>query len=97
MTDEQALQLYRIVQEGISNILRHANASEAKLRLRGNRHRVELEIIDNGRGISPDDRGHGHGLDGIRSRARMLGGRIHIGNVNPQGTRIHLIVPHHHA
>lgn len=97
VTDEQALQLYRIVQEGISNILRHANASEAKLRLRGNRHRVELEIIDNGRGISPDDRGHGHGLDGIRSRARMLGGRIHIGNVNPQGTRIHLIVPHHHA
>ncbi len=95
MSDEQALQLYRIIQEAVSNILRHSSASQAKVRLVKVRRRIELEISDNGVGLGGKDHGTGLGLNSIRLRAQILGGRLRLGNLVPSGTRLTLEIPHH--
>lgn len=98
LTPEQELQIYRIAQEAVSNILRHSGASRACVRLTTNRRHLELEIIDNGKGLDPANRDNeGLGLAGMRSRAEILGGRIDIQSTGEQGTRIHLIAPLHHG
>ncbi len=74
------ISIYRIVQESVNNIVKHSRASEARVTIRRNGRGMEIEISDNGHGItrdvSPDDsRNGGFGLIGIAERARMLGGR----------------------
>ncbi|MCK6521747.1 sensor histidine kinase [Myxococcota bacterium] len=65
--------LFRIAQEGIHNVLRHAYASELVLRLRQEGAWIVLEVQDNGLGMSSTGEG-GHGLDNIRERAAEMGG-----------------------
>jgi signal transduction histidine kinase len=69
---------YRIVQEALTNTLRHARASSAEVLVRIEESQVRVRIRDDGRG-SPPGRGGGHGLVGMRERARLLGGTLHAG------------------
>jgi signal transduction histidine kinase len=72
------LSAYRIVQEGLTNALKHANASHADVTVRYRADEVELNIADNGRG--PEARnGAGHGLVGIRERVNIYGGEMTAG------------------
>jgi len=64
---------YRIVQEGLTNALKHARASQADVTVRYGTDALHIEVRDNGNGASPDD-GHGHGLVGIRERVKIYGG-----------------------
>jgi signal transduction histidine kinase len=69
------LSAYRIVQEGLTNVLKHAAASDADVIVRYRPDEVEIEVRDNGEGTSPSD-GLGHGLVGIRERVKIFGGEM---------------------
>jgi signal transduction histidine kinase len=69
------LSAYRIVQEGLTNALKHAHASRADVTLRYASAELEMEVRDDGRGPSTSD-GMGHGLVGIRERVKIYGGEM---------------------
>ena len=71
--------LYRVAQESLANVFKHAEAQHAWVSLRTADGRVELEIADDGRGLDPARSGHGFGLEGMRRRVRELGGRFEVG------------------
>jgi signal transduction histidine kinase len=69
------LSVYRIVQEGLTNALKHARASDADVIVRYRPDEVEVEVRDNGDGTKISD-GLGHGLVGIRERVKIYGGEM---------------------
>ena len=69
------LSAYRIVQEGLTNALKHAHASDADVIVRYFPDEVEIEVRDNGNGLVTSD-GLGHGLVGIRERVKIYGGEM---------------------
>jgi signal transduction histidine kinase len=72
------LSAFRIVQEGLTNALKHAHASRAEVTVRYRPDKVELEIADDGTGPATTN-GHGHGLVGIRERVNIYGGEMRAG------------------
>jgi signal transduction histidine kinase len=68
---------YRIVQEALTNVLRHAGPAHAAVRLVYGERFVEIEVVDDGHGGTPN--GHGHGLTGMRERVGMFGGSLEAG------------------
>jgi signal transduction histidine kinase len=72
------LSAYRIVQEGLTNALKHAHASHADVSLRYQPNELEIEVRDNGPGDATSDT-HGHGLVGIRERVKIYGGDMTAG------------------
>ena len=77
------LSAYRIVQEGLTNALKHAHASDADVTVRYRPDELEIEVRDNGGGSSKSD-GLGHGLVGVRERVKIYGGAMTAGTV-PEG------------
>jgi len=68
---------YRIVQEALTNVLKHAGEASARVLVRHERDAVTLEVSDDGSGASPN--GHGHGLIGMRERVALYGGSLDAG------------------
>ncbi|MBN2045374.1 MAG: sensor histidine kinase [Anaerolineales bacterium] len=86
--------ILKIITEGLNNIAKHADASQAWLRVTGEANRLMVEIEDNGRGFSREDRGEGqYGLLGIRERADLLQGHLSIDSQPGRGTRLQLEIP----
>jgi signal transduction histidine kinase len=77
------LSAYRIVQEGLTNALKHARASDADVIVRYRPDEVEIEVRDNGAGSVATD-GLGHGLVGVRERVKIYGGEMSAGTA-PEG------------
>ena len=92
---DTSLALFRIAQEALTNIAKHAHASLVVMRLRRERGNILLEIRDNGRGISDADmqKPKSFGLRGIRERVLSLAGEFSIGPAEHGGTHIILRVP----
>jgi signal transduction histidine kinase len=88
-TDSETV-IYRIVQEGLNNIVKHADATEARVTLKHLGNEVALTVEDNGRGIETESRvnGDGFGIIGIQERARMLGGSCTVDSRRGQGTTL---------
>jgi signal transduction histidine kinase len=78
------LSAYRIVQEGLTNTLKHARATRADVILSYGPDELQIEIRDNGRGLSATD-GLGHGLVGIGERVKIYGGEMTTGTANGGG------------
>jgi signal transduction histidine kinase len=72
------LSAYRIVQEGLTNALRHAHASDADVIVRYRPDELEIEVRDNGHGTTASE-GLGHGLVGVRERVKIYGGEMSAG------------------
>jgi signal transduction histidine kinase len=72
------LSAYRIVQEGLTNSLKHARASHAEVTVRYGREGLQIDVVDDGTAAPPDD-GLGHGLVGIRERVKIYGGEMTAG------------------
>ena len=72
------LSAYRIVQEGLTNALKHAHASDADVIVRYRPDELEIEVHDNGQGSATSD-GPGHGLVGVRERVKIYGGEMSAG------------------
>jgi signal transduction histidine kinase len=86
------LSAYRIVQEGLTNALRHARATKADVIVRYRPDEVQLEVRDNGVGTSTTD-GLGHGLVGIRERVKIFGGEMATGTANGGGFVLNARLP----
>jgi signal transduction histidine kinase len=78
------LSAYRIVQEGLTNALKHAHASAADVTVRYRPDELQLEVRDDGVGTATSD-GLGHGLVGIRERVKIYGGEMSAGTANGGG------------
>jgi two-component system NarL family sensor kinase len=85
--------LFRIIQEALTNVHRHASASHVSVELRWISGRVHVTITDNGRGGDRSPLRPGVGIYGMRARARQFGGDLKI-RTGPHGTKIHVVVDH---
>jgi signal transduction histidine kinase len=78
------LSAYRIVQEGLTNALKHAHASDADVIVRYRPDELEIEVRDNGQGNTTSD-GLGHGLIGVGERVKIYGGKMSAGTASSGG------------
>lgn len=94
--ENTSLALFRIFQEALTNVAKHAHATWVGITLCADGDILTLEITDNGRGISPQDmnKPKSFGLRGIRERMRDLGGSLELARNSPQGTRVILRAPY---
>jgi PAS domain S-box-containing protein len=92
---EDATQVFRVLQEALTNVARHAHATRVEVSLRDAGTDLVLEVRDNGRGISPPDLASGRsvGLIGMRERALERGGEVRITGMAGQGTTVRLSIP----
>jgi signal transduction histidine kinase len=89
------LATYRVVQEALTNTLRHAPGAGARIRLQHRGRLLDIEVDDDGaRGHSvPDAGGSGRGLIGMRERLALAGGQLVHAAATPVGFRVHAVVP----
>jgi signal transduction histidine kinase len=94
-TPEQALGIFHITQEALSNISKHAKATSASIRLISRERDVVLDIADNGVGFAVDDEGSTakHGMRNMRDRARSLGAEWEVSSYPRGGTTITVRIP----
>jgi len=87
--------VFRIFQEALTNVARHAEAKQVTVKLEREGGRLELDVQDDGKGISDDaaKSPSSLGLLGLRERARHLGGDVSVKAREPRGTRVRLTVP----
>jgi two-component system sensor histidine kinase UhpB len=96
LSDDSELAVYRVAQESLTNIARHADASRVEIALQPGPDSVVLRVIDDGRGIPTPDpfalNGHG-GLRGMRERALLVGGALAVKPGSDGGLEVRLEVP----
>lgn len=94
-----ALSIYRLVQEALTNIVKHADARQAKVKLSRDDNHLCVEVVDDGQGFVPDTeaenlrRRGGIGLVNMRERAELLGGTLEIDTSPGRGTRLLARIP----
>jgi signal transduction histidine kinase len=95
LSQDLAIALFRVGQESLTNILKHAKAENVELDLMLDESSYRILISDDGVGIAPErlDGKRSHGLAGMRHRIESLGGSFTIGTNAPHGTRIEVVVP----
>ena len=100
LREDIALALFRIVQEAVSNVVRHASATHVWISLHKRDGVLELSIRDDGRGFhrgkkaEPSSQSGGMGLHAMRERTILLGGEFHVESRLGEGTTILACVPH---
>jgi len=87
--------LYRIAQEALTNVTRHAAATEVAVTMRVGGGQLVLAVRDNGRGFDPEQamRGKSHGILGMRERAHTLGGTARFERLAEGGTLVEIVIP----
>jgi signal transduction histidine kinase len=92
---DQATAFFRILQECLTNVVRHAEATEVDVNMREAGAALILTVTDNGKGIAPEALNdlHSIGLLGMRERAMAFGGRVEIGPAPGNGTRVIARIP----
>ncbi|PZG16935.1 sensor histidine kinase [Micromonospora craterilacus] len=93
LEEGEALTVYRIVQEALTNALKHAGAATAQVRVSFAADAVEVEVTDTGRGPTPDTHRIGHGLVGMRERVGLYGGVLRTGPRPGGGYRVYARIP----
>jgi signal transduction histidine kinase/ligand-binding sensor domain-containing protein len=96
--EDLRINFYRIVQESLGNIMKHAQATEVSVRVKRRTENVTLTIEDNGRGFTPDEKSpqpshSGFGLTGMGERARLLGGELKVRSIQGRGTTVLFDIP----
>jgi signal transduction histidine kinase len=92
------LSAYRIVQEGLTNVIKHAGHATAQVLVRYTDHALELQVTDDGPGSpdgpdGPDGESGGHGLLGVRERVALFGGSFQAGNRAEGGFGLRALLP----
>ncbi|MEO6232310.1 MAG: response regulator [Ferruginibacter sp.] len=88
LSDNLKLTLYRIIQEQVNNILKHADASAIKINIKANNDIVTLNVEDNGKGFDPLAQRKGVGITNINSRAELFNGKVKIDSAPGKGCRL---------
>ena len=91
LSENQRVTLFRVCQEGLNNIVKHADASAVTLQGWQRDERLMLVIEDDGSGLPPGSGQHGFGLTGMRERVTALGGTLTISCLH--GTRVSVSLP----
>jgi signal transduction histidine kinase len=96
---ESAIALFRVIQEGLSNVVRHAQARQVRLALTADASRYLLLLTDDGCGMKMSDSAFrwSHGLAGMRHRVEALGGGFTIESSPSEGTTLRVEIPRKHA
>jgi signal transduction histidine kinase len=92
LADEMQVAIYRVIQEALTNVARHAGARRVDVHLAADPAEVRLSVEDDGRGVQGEPTPH-LGLLGIRERVTTLGGTLQIGGRSGQGFRIAAVIP----
>jgi signal transduction histidine kinase/ligand-binding sensor domain-containing protein len=98
LTPENQINLYRVLQEALSNIVHHSGARRAEVAVQRGVHGLSVRIADDGCGFAADAEGRaaamgGFGLSGMAERARIMGGALSVWSAPGRGTRIELAMP----
>ncbi|MEO8691101.1 MAG: sensor histidine kinase [Solirubrobacteraceae bacterium] len=93
LSKEDELVVYRVAQESLVNVARHARATRADVSLAAEDGSVVLRVRDDGRGIDAAGLRSGHGVRGMRERALLVGGELEVARVVPHGTEVRLSLP----
>lgn len=91
--NEVGIQVYRVLQESLSNVARHSGVKQAVVRLCVSNRMLELEVEDHGAGMAAPPSGRGLGIVGMRERAALVGGSIEFLRSSGGGTLVRLRVP----
>jgi len=87
------LAAYRVVQEALTNVMKHAGASAVRVRIGRSCGALTIDVVDDGRGCRPREDGGGRGLIGMRQRVALYGGRIDVGSQPGGGFSINVVIP----
>src|SRR5215207_1965350 len=93
LSRDEELVIYRVAQEALTNVARHAQATRVELGLHQNRDRTILTVRDDGCGLSAGALPSAHGIRGMRERAMLIGAQLHIDSTPGRGTEIKLSIP----
>jgi two-component system, NarL family, sensor histidine kinase UhpB len=93
LSEEQELVVYRVAQEALTNVARHAGATRVELRLEHQEQQVVLTVRDDGRGLSAGALPSSHGIRGMRERAMLIGAPLSIERPPGGGTQVQLSIP----
>ncbi len=93
LTPELESAIYRIVQEALVNVVKHAGAGRARVLIEERDEEVVVTIEDDGRGIGPQPAPRGFGIVGMRERAELLGGTLELRSAAAGGSRVRAILP----
>lgn len=85
--------IYRLAQEAINNVAKHADVTRATLSVRRTGDRIELRVADEGDGFDPAAGSDGFGLVGMRERVELAGGELRVESAPGQGTRVTASIP----
>ncbi|MCX6800123.1 MAG: ATP-binding protein, partial [Candidatus Falkowbacteria bacterium] len=93
---QQSVELFRIMQEALSNVVRHSQATDVKIRLKTNKKTFSMEIIDNGIGFDKGQKvkSDSFGLIGMRERSLLIGGKLSITDNANKGTNVKIEIPY---
>jgi signal transduction histidine kinase/ligand-binding sensor domain-containing protein len=103
---ETEIHVYRIIQEALSNVVRHASAKNVNVEVKKNEAMIEIKVSDDGEGFdakktlrhktvhAPGEAVHGFGLSSMTERVRIIGGKIRIESVTGSGTTVYVTFPH---
>jgi len=92
---DRSTAIFRIFQETLTNVARHASATKVTVNLRKNAAKIELKVRDNGKGITEEQisKPKSFGIIGIRERAHFLGGKVDIKGIRDKGTTVTAKIP----
>jgi two-component system, NarL family, sensor histidine kinase UhpB len=93
LSPEEELVIYRVAQEALTNVVRHAGASHVSLTLRREPGTVVLTVADDGIGLPRAPRGEWTGVRGMRERALLIGADLVVRRTEPRGTEVKLGIP----
>jgi len=95
LDEARSIAIFRIFQETLTNITRHADATHARVSLKENTNVIEMRVSDNGKGISKKrlSATQSFGIIGMRERAHSLGGSLVIAGDRGDGTTVTVTIP----
>jgi signal transduction histidine kinase len=93
LPEEVELVLYRVAQEGLTNAIRHSQASQIEVVLEQAPHALRMHVVDDGKGFDPESLDRGLGLVGIRERVELLKGNCGVDTTPGEGTRLWIEIP----
>lgn len=93
LSEELELVIYRVAQEALTNVLRHADATWCRINLAPTDDEIELTVSDNGQGMAGNLGSETVGIEGMRERALLVGGTLSIGSSKDGGTEVRLRAP----
>lgn len=93
LSDQHRTCIYRVVQEALTNCVRHARATAIAVKIRAREETIELTVSDDGVGLDPSRRAGGFGLRGIEERVRELGGHLTVLSTAGQGATLSIKLP----